>query len=243
VNDLNLEVQALLTLTRLDLTPDQLKNLAALAKGAAQKPMKRPPAKVSNKYRSALINLHAALAKGDDAKVLESKEKMEDLMESEEIDLDEDVPISDEARTRAAKFLRQLSPSQVATFLGGLTLTDPGERLVDGLEEVRGLDSDDDKKEACEDIANEVSRLVGGDTEQGKQVQEKVVALLTRAQGLKDADYKKQKDSLEKAARDIVGAVSPIEVLGHIVENGLAQLLANPRLEAALRIEREPKKD
>ena len=64
MNDLNLEVTALLTLSHLDLNEDQLKGLAALAKGAAQKPGKRQPAKVSSKYRAALINLHAALATG-----------------------------------------------------------------------------------------------------------------------------------------------------------------------------------
>jgi hypothetical protein len=238
MNDLNLEVTALLTLSHLDLNEDQLKGLAALAKGAAQKPGKRQPAKVSSKYRAALINLHAALATGDDAKINEAKEKLDDQMDDKDTDLDEEYPITDTARQQAAKALLLLNARQLGTYIGSLNLTDPVERLVDGLDELRDVEGADDKKQVAEAIAVEVGRLAGGfDTERARSIQEKVAALLTEATNLKDGDFKKQKPDLEKQARRLLRDVNPLEVLGHVAENALAELLANPRLEAALRIQ------
>jgi hypothetical protein len=244
LNDLSLEVNVLLTLSRLDLSKDQAKALEGLAKGVAEKPTDRQPAKVSSKFRTALINLHSAIVKGDDAKINDAREKYEDLLETEDTELDDVFPVSEEAHARAGKFLRLLSPQQVAAYLMGQTLADPAERLIDGLEEVRGVEGEDNKKQTCEDVATEVAQLLAGsNSEQQKQIQEKATELLVRAQALKDSDFKKQKTSLEKEARKIVGEVSPIDVLGHIVENNLAELLANPRLVPALQIELQRKKD
>ena len=53
-----------------------------------------------------------------------------------------------------------------------------------------------------------------------------------RSLGAKDLD--KQRGDLEKSARQIVSQVSPTFILHNVVEHGVAELLSNPRLTAAI---------
>src|SRR5258707_10925029 len=44
----------------------------------------------------------------------------------------------------------------------------------------------------------------------------------------------RSRPELEKKARELVGDVGPIEVLRHVVQQSLAELLSNPRLMVAI---------
>src|SRR4029077_10579914 len=63
---------------------------------------------------------------------------------------------------------------------------------------------------------------------------ERIVNLLERARDLKsNTDFERQREELEKEARQIVGEVDDWKVLGQGLEQGMAELLSKPRLKAA----------
>ena len=63
-----------------------------------------------------------------------------------------------------------------------------------------------------------------------------MVQLLIQVRALTEDEFKAQRGEWEKAARQIIGEVSPFEVMRHQLEYALAELLSNPRLEAALEL-------
>jgi hypothetical protein len=238
LNDLSLEVTALQTLYQFQFKPEQLKLLRTWAKETIDADGNtRPAAKASDAFRKALQNLRDALARGDDAeKIADLQEEVEDLRGKESPDLDEAVEITDAARRRAPELLRQLSARQVAGYLGtyGDEAPDPLESLLEAIETVRGLNAED-WKALRQDIADAVGRLVGGlDADKASAVGDKAVQLLIRVRALKEAEFKAQRAELEKEARELVGNAGPLDVLRHLVEYALAELLSNPRLPQAV---------
>ena len=77
--------------------------------------------------------------------------------------------------------------------------------------------------------------LAGTDADRAGRVADQAVALLSKARSLTDQEFKAQRDELEKAAREVASQATPDEVLRHVAERALAQLLSNPRLESALK--------
>jgi hypothetical protein len=62
--------------------------------------------------------------------------------------------------------------------------------------------------------------------------------LLQRAARIKnDAAFAAHRKDFEKEVREIIGDVDNMTVIGNILEHGMAELLSNPRLEAAIRIQ------
>ena len=105
---------------------------------------------------------------------------------------------------------------------------------MEALEKVRPLNPEQ-WKAAREAVAEEVSRGVAGlDSDKAGQLNDKVVQLLIHARALKDEDFKTERPELEKMARAIVGNVTSLDVLRHVLAQDLAELLSNPRLVAAI---------
>jgi hypothetical protein len=236
LNTVSLEVAALQLLNQLELTPSQMEALAKTAKGIALKETKREPAKASDKYRQTVLDLRDALVKGDQDRIDELNDTLDDLKDSDKPELDDDVEICDDARRLAPETLRLLSARQLATYLGlyGDDLPDPAASLRDALEKAPGAD-DKEWKDLRDDTAVEVGWLVAGlDAAQAQKVSDKAGALLDRAHKLKPDEFKEQRADLEKAAREVLGNVGPLDVVRHVVERDLAELLSNPQLPAAL---------
>ncbi len=63
---------------------------------------------------------------------------------------------------------------------------------------------------------------------------EKAQAGMKLARALKDEEFKAERPELEKMAGEIVGNLSPLDVLRHVLAQDLAELLSNPRLVAAI---------
>jgi hypothetical protein len=235
VSDLSLEVQALRTLRALKITPEQRKLLGKLSKQTAQ-PERERTSKASKEYRQTLRELREALAGEDDDQIEALDEKLGQLTESEKPDLDDQVDITDAARKHAAELAHQLRTQQVASYIASVAeqTVDPRDHLVDLLDEVRKLDLAEWKEQKRE-LSEEIAKLVAGtDAKKNEAVQEKVLDLLSRARSMKAEDYKTQRADLEKTAQEIVGDIGPTDVLRNVLEWGLAELLSNPRLEAAL---------
>jgi hypothetical protein len=232
-----MEVAALQALYQFRFTPEQMVKLKKLAGETAEETGARLAVAVSDAFRRTLFDLRSALVKADDEeRIAKLFERLEDLRDAENPELDDAVELTDAARRRAPEVLGWLNARQVATHLAGYgdEFPDPLERILAALNKVRGL-KDEQWKQLRDEVSEEVARLVAGlDTEKAGHVSDRVVQLLIQVRALKDDEFKKERPELEKTARQIVGEVGPLDVLRHAVERSLADLLSNPRLAAAI---------
>jgi hypothetical protein len=235
LNALSLEVAALQRLHQLDVTSAQTEALARLAKRTAPKETERKPPNVSAKYRRTLLQCREALILGEDQRADDLGEELEELRDSDKPDLDDAVETTDEARRLAPRALKLLGTRQTANYLAlyGDDLPDPLDDLLSALDKAHETD-DKAWKDLRDDTVEEVGWLLGGlHAERVRKFSDQAGALLDRARGLSEKEYRAQKADLEKAARDLAD-VDPTVVLRHVLERDLAELLSNPRLPAAL---------
>ncbi len=238
LSDLSMEVSALGALYRFEFTPVQLEALRRIAAETAQKGGGREEGKGSAALRQGLSDLRSALLteKPDEERVSDLEEKLVDLHNADDTDLDDTVEITEAARRRAPDLLRVMSPRQVTAYLSDLgeALPDPLERLLEAVDKAAQL-SDAEWKDLSEDIADEVSWLLGGlDKKKAALVRLKVNQWLSGLRSLKDKDRQHKRPELEKAARLFVAQVPATAILHNIAEHALAELLSNPRLSVAL---------
>lgn len=238
LNQVNLETAALQEFYQLQLTEEQLQLLARLARETAPaKPRNRPAAKASEAYRKTLLELRDALARDDADAVEEVSEKLAKLYDAEPPTLDDGIDLTDAARRRVPELLRSLSPRQVADYLGYLDeeeLDDPVELALATLEDAVRC-TPEEWKNLRDTVAEEIGWKVAGlDAAAGAKLAERVAAFLDRAHRLKEAELQKGRSELEKSLRLILGPVSPFDILRHVVEHRLAELLSNPQLSAAI---------
>jgi hypothetical protein len=190
---------------------------------------------VSADLSSALKNLRDALQKGDDERISDCRDRFDELMEKEEPELDNHVTVSEEARRNAAAALKLLNLRQLGSFLSSLDLTDPVELLMAGAEQVRLLEMDQRKDEISK-LADEIAGLVNSMDSDAQKLKGQIVAFLEKAADLKkETDFEQRRKALEKEARDIIGEVDNLKLLSHVLEQGMAELLSNPRLETAIK--------
>ncbi len=114
---LSLEVVALQTLQRLDLTAPQLEGLLRLSKGAASTPAASGAQKVTPAFLKTLKALRNALAADDEDSIETLKEKLHEIMDKDKIVLDDRVPVSDVARRGAPMVIRGLTPGQTLAYV------------------------------------------------------------------------------------------------------------------------------
>jgi hypothetical protein len=232
-----MEVNALQTLRVLKLTPEQLHLLRKLAPETAQKERTHKTITASREFRGLLAELHQALVDDvDDDRIDELTDKLTELREAEEPELNDAVEVTDAARKRAPAMFGKLTARQLATYLGayGEDFPDPVETLRQSLKELRSL-AGGDYTETRDDLAEEVAVLVAGfDEARARPIRERVTAWLDQVHGLTDEEFKAQREELDRAAEKTVGSVSALRVLRNVVERDLAELLSNPRLVRVL---------
>jgi hypothetical protein len=242
---LHVQVEALEKLYQLEPTPAQLKALLALTEGTATKMPEADPVKASADFRKALTELRDALAADDDDKVAEAREKVEKLEESEKIEFEDRIDITEEAIKAAPQALRLLSPAQIVTYLHELEdeVPEPVDRVWTALEE--GVSQNEkDWKEARDDAAEEVGWLVAGfDNDETTRITDEMKKLLDREHKLKAEELAKEKDRIQKEIAKILGDFTPVDVLQNYMVRDLAELLSNPQLPAALQARIKSYKD
>jgi hypothetical protein len=235
LNDLSMRITALETLYEFDFTVEQLNALRILASDTAQKDA-RTPAKGNAKLLQGFKDLHAALLKGDDDKIGELKDQLDELKDDDEVDLDDDVDPTDAARAKTPEFLKKVKASQIAAYLAvhAEDLSDPAEQMIDSLNEQRSGDSDDPEGDA-QDAADDIAHLVVGlDAAKGKEISDQVVAWFKGNRDLKEHEFAARKASLEESAKKIVGELPAMTVIGHWLDYEIATLLSNPQLPGAI---------
>jgi hypothetical protein len=235
LNDLSLRVTALETLYEFDFTVDQLNALKTLASDTAQKDA-RTLAKGNAKLLQGFKDLHAALLKGDDDKIGELKDQLDELKDDDEVDLDDDVDPTDAARAKTPEFLKKIKASQIAAYLAvhAEELSDPAEQMMDSLTEQRSGDSDDPEGDA-QDAADDIAHLVAGlDAAKGKEISDQVVAWFKSNRELKEEEFTARKGSLDESARKIVGELPAMTIISHWLDYEIATLMSNPQLGGAI---------
>jgi hypothetical protein len=232
-NDPRLKAQALDTLYELNLTADQLKGVEKLAApGKAD-----PPPKLGRKLRNAVNDLCDALAKGDDEKIADLQDKVDELSDVANVD-DAVVERSDAANAKAADVTNLLTAAQLANFIAVYAdeVQGPAELLIDTMEDARGGGADEAAyKDLRTDTVNEVVALSQGPATKDSKLADAVGGFLDRVRKLNDADYKAKHAALEEEARKLIGPLDPVTVVRHWVEEEFAILLSNPQLPQAIR--------
>lgn len=235
LNDLSMRVTALETLYEFDFTIEQLNTLKALASDTAQKDA-RTPAKGNAKLLQGFKDLHAALLKGDDDKIGELKDQLDELKDDDEVDMDDDVDPTDAARAKTPEFLKKIKASQIAAYLAvhAEELSDPAEQMIDSLTEQRSGDSDDPEGDA-QDAADDIAHLVAGlDAGRGKEISDQVVAWFKANRELKEEEFNARKGSLDESAKKIVGELPAMTIISHWLDYEIATLMSNPQLGGAI---------
>ena len=237
INDLSMEVVALQSLHQFQFKPPQMQVLRKLAKQTAMEPGARQAIKATEEFQRTLVNLRTALAEATNVeRVQELQDKIDKLRNDQKIELDDGVVITEAASQQAPEIMKLLSARQVAGYVAlyGDDFPDPLELLLDALAKVRGL-KDKEWQQLRVDVSEEVGNLTAGlDADKASKISDQVVQLLIQARGLKDDEFKKQQAELEKSARQIIGNVGALDVVRHVLERSLAELLSNPRLAMAI---------
>lgn len=236
LNQYSQRVTAMEVLYELDLSADQLQILRDACAGAAD-PRHRTPASASPKIAEALKNMEEAVLRRDDREqIAKLKDAIADLHDDDAVHLDDEVHQTDPARAKAGEMLRHIKASQLAAYLADHAdeVADPVEHLIDTLADIRDPDADD-VDVIIQETAAEVSRLVAGlDGAKAKAIADLAAAWLKNGRRLSDQEYAAKRGELETTAQKIVGDLSPIEILGHFLENEVATLLSNPELPHAI---------
>jgi hypothetical protein len=239
-NDLSMQVNALEKLYHLKLTIPQMRALNVLAKDCAMKKRQRDDVELSAKLRKAFNDLRTAYLEGNADRIDELTDTINTLEDAEQVDFDDKVDITDEARKQAAKALELLYASQVTAYLGSVAEEDIPAPLKLLVKTMR-VDGKGKKptaaqwKETREEVARKVGWQVGGiDPAAAQKVSDQVTKLLDRAYALNAAELKKHRLELEKSARGITSAAGPMDVLRNFMEHELATLLSNPQTTTAI---------
>jgi hypothetical protein len=90
-------------------------------------------------------------------------------------------------------------------------------------------------KEIRTAVANDVAWSVAGlDLKEQAKVRDEALKLLDRAYGLSNEELLKQQAELRPAITKITGKASPLDVIKHVLEQDLAEMLSSPRLLPAV---------
>jgi hypothetical protein len=230
---LSLEVLALESLNRLDLTTPQLEALLRLSKGTASAVRSQPAAKVTPAFVKTLKALHNALVAEDDDRIEEFTKKLGDIMDKDKIRLDEGVAISELARRNAMQVLRLLQPAQVLAYMQSMDEDDVD--LLEILEEAldKGKELDAGKwKELRDRTAAEAAWLLAGSDDARTRSAVKLIAGALDQQH--NAKSKNAAPDLEKQVEQLIGGLDPFLIVRNVMERDMAELLSNPRLPHAI---------
>jgi hypothetical protein len=235
LSNLVLEVAALETLDKLDLSTAQLKSLQQLARGAAGRE-DRAAGQGPDALRVALLTMREALLRGLDEQVEGLQDRVADMLDAAGVEVDDSIELTATARKQSPAALKLLKAGQVAAYISEYAddVADPLEELLDAMTESRAADQADFDV-LRDQVADDVALATAGlDIEKDRQTSDAVTAWLNKVRALSGPEFEEQRAALEQEARSLVGQVDPLQVIRHYLERDLAELLSNPRLNAVL---------
>jgi hypothetical protein len=246
VNDLSMEVNALRTMYILrprGLSQPTEPKVTRWSKDCAQRPRKRTEAKVSKNYRQVLIELRAAFIVGQENRINELSDQLEELATDEQPQLDDAIEITDQARKSAHGLVNFFDPPQLAAYIAayGKDFPEPYQFLakIIGCHQIIVREvkpGAEEWKELRYFAIREVSWQIGGlNLNQQAKIGEQVAKLLDRAYPLSADELKKQYGSL----RGEIGRINSqsggtMNIINNVIEQDLAELVSNPRCLPAI---------
>jgi hypothetical protein len=230
---LELEVDALTSLSDLNLSADQLSALKDMASDTAGT-LSEAPMPVTNEYFSALRDLRIALLGKNADRIDTAEGRVGGLGDRQEENSEPNIVQSDAAKQKGPELVKSLSVKQVAEYISANAddIDDPTELLINAIHQCRGM-NDDNFADLRDDTAQQIGTFAGAPG-RNPAVIRNVKALLTKAHKLQNSEYADQQTELEDEARKLVGSVDPIPCVRHWMENEMANLLANPELLQAI---------
>jgi hypothetical protein len=211
-----------------------LRSLQKLARDAGSA---RPRSDISNARFASLLKRFqdALLAGNNDQTIARLRGEVVDQIESVE-GLDDQIEPTGPALKHAPDFCRNLKASQIAAFLASHAdeVSDPAERMVEAVEEIRAAPASDAINIARK-IANDIGHMVAGlDQDKSKTVADQIMEWLKQQPGSKDQMTDAERAKLEESAAKVIGEVSNMDVLEHWLQTQMAVLLSNPQLPDAI---------
>jgi hypothetical protein len=235
---LEFRVEALSKLDDLAVTGEQLKALKALAVDTAgQASPEQLSVKGTAAYQTALQTLQDALIDGDDEKISDAQDAVDSMRDSDNIDPDIDIPITDAARAKAPEALKLMNSTQIASYLSEHSedVPDAADTIEDAMDQCD--DAKTDYVQLRGDAADQVGLLVAGlDADAARLVAQKVDGLLDRVHAMSETEYKDHRREMDAQAREIVGSIDSFEQLRHWMQGEMADLLTNPEINTVLNL-------
>jgi hypothetical protein len=234
-NLMSLRLSALETLYEMQATREQMAAMQKIAAETAEPSRERKPVHLKPEMKKVMRQLHDALVAANNADKIEALEdKLEELVESQKVEFDDDVDITQAARKHASELAHSLGVSQVISLVTANEddIQDPRAVLVEALTEGRkqkGADWNDARDSAAEEAAT----LMVGDSGADGLIQ-KFKSWLDRAHDLDDAAFKQEFADPLLSAGAVTGEVDWSQVLRNWAQYCMANLLSNPQLNDAL---------
>jgi hypothetical protein len=239
VNALSMEVAVLRTLYLIKAAPHHLERIKRDCKDCPMKPRKREATDVTPEYKKTLIDLRAALIAADDDKVNELSDRLEELAADDEPDVDDAVDITDESRKQGPRLLNAFDANLIVGYLASYGKDFPVPfRMMNKAMRTDGKGrkpSAEQWKEIRTAVANDVAWSVAGlDLKEQAKVRDDALKLLDKAYALSNEELVKQGPELRSGISKITGKAGTLDVIKHVIEQDLAEMISNPRLLPAV---------
>jgi hypothetical protein len=276
VIELSMEVAALRTLYLLNVWPDHNNGswkyhtnppfvpILELAKKYPPEPptKKRAPAVVSDAYKNALIELRAAYIRGQDDRIIDLTDQLEELAEDDDnFALDDTVEITPHGRHNAWERAPALTPECIVNYLNsyGKEFPSPVNMLGRAMMERDGAKiSDETVKLVSKEVAAAAAGFPKPVVEEDKktkakklvehpgkapELEQKLTKLLEKASGMSVEECKtgwklggplrKEWDLIVKET--LKNQYSSFHIIENMMRQDLAELFSNPRLIPAIK--------
>lgn len=238
--NLKLEVDAFEFLRSLSLREKQLEGLKVFVKTFAVEPLNLPvdsPPKFTADFFEKLKALRDGYVLNDVEKIDKLKEDVEKAMEKGDVEVDYEIPVSEEAMKNAKNFFSRLRVNQVAGLLGSCFNNDyegPGEKMMQAVDKLPGLKGGE-KEEFSELVVESVVNSVAGvDLKEREKLRGEVKAFLKEVENLQAPIENVQKDKFKVKALKIRGNLTVMDLLKNAAEFELAKQLSNPQFAEAV---------
>ena len=198
INNLAMEVNALRTMYLFQfgrVNGQGYEGIKFLAKETPPKVHKREAANASENYVKALIELREAFITGQEDRINDLSEQLEELAKDEQPDIDDANEITDLVRKNAPRLLGYLRPEVMVRYLSAYGKDFPAPfRLMYKTMRLNGKGkkpSPEEWKATCEAVIKEVSWQLGGlDLKEQKKIGDEARKLLNKAYPLSNEQLK-----------------------------------------------------
>jgi hypothetical protein len=279
INELSMEVAALRTLYLLNVWPDHYDGSWTYHTNApwvyildeaqtlktAEAPRKRkdpvaPDATTLAAYKKVLNELRIAYIAGQDDRIVDLTDQLDELNGDDSIELDDAVTITENAKKICHKTATHPTPENIVSYLNSYGKSLPSPHNMIGkvfIERNAGQKiSEDSKKYLLKELSyllcgyphfstdkKKEEELLNKDKQRKEEINKRMSLIIDKASDMTPEQCKKEwalngslRNEYDKMKREILGAENPdyFDVLRHLIQQDMAELLSNQRLVEAM---------